>query len=392
MKTHMPPLAITALTAASALGIGAAPHRQALLAQRTGLRPNDFDVPVGGFIGRVDAIEAHRLPDRMANFDCRNNRLADLALRADGFDTAVAHAVSRYGAHRIAVILGTSTSGVHAAEEAYRGRLGDGPLPNTFDYEHTQDLYSVAAYVRTALGLRGPSFVVSTACASSARCFLDAQQLIAANLCDAAIVGGADSLCRMTLQGFAALELVSPVPCRPCAEDRAGISIGEAAGFALLERKGSGMRLLGGGASSDGHHMSTPHPEGAGAIAAVRQALDRAGIAPRDVDWINLHGTGTRANDAAEDAAISTLFGDRTPCSSTKAWTGHTLGACGVLEALIARECIAERLIPGCLGITEADPTFRTDIVLGLRHAPIQTVLSNSFGFGGVNCALAFGV
>ena len=337
MKTHMPPLTITALTAASALGIGAAPHRQALLAQRTGLRPNDFDVPVGGFIGRVDAIEAHRLPDRMANFDCRNNRLADLALRADGFDTAVAHAVSRYGAHRIAVILGTSTSGVHAAEEAYRGRLGDGPLPNTFDYEHTQDLYSVAAYVRTALGLRGPSFVVSTACASSARCFLDAQQLIAANLCDAAIVGGADSLCRMTLQGFAALELVSPVPCRPCAEDRAG-------------------------------------------------------IAPRVVDWINLHGTGTRANDAAEDAAISNLFGDRTPCSSTKAWTGHTLGACGVLEALIARECIAERLIPGCLGITEADPTFRTDIVLGLRHAPIQTVLSNSFGFGGVNCALAFGV
>ena len=390
----MTPLAITALTAASALGIGAAAHRQALLAQRSGLRPNDFDPAVGGHIGRVDAIEAHSLPTRMANFDCRNNRLADLALRADGFDHAVAQAVDRYGAHRIAVILGTSTSGVHAAEEAYRTRIGDGPLPNSFDYDHTQDLYSVAAYVRTAAGLRGPAYVVSTACASSARCFLDAQQLIAANLCDAAIVGGADSLCRMTLQGFAALELVSPVPCRPCAEDRAGISIGEAAGFALLERPDpstpAAMRLLGGGASSDGHHMSTPHPEGAGAIAAMHHALRSAGIAPADIDWINLHGTGTRANDSAEDAAIHTVFGNTTPCSSTKAWTGHTLGACGVLEALIARECIAESLIPGCLGVEAADPTFRADIVLGLRQAPLKTVLSNSFGFGGVNCSLVF--
>ena len=381
---------MTALTTASALGVGAAAHRAALLTQRSGLRLNDFDPAVGGWIGRVPGIEAHRLPDRMANFDCRNNRLADMALRADRFDEAVAGAVARYGADRIAVILGTSTSGVHAAEEAYRGRVGDGPLPGSFDYAHTQDLYSVAAYVCTALGLRGPSFVVSTACASSARCFLDAQQLMAAGLCDAAVVGGADSLCRMTLQGFAALELVSPVPCRPCAADRAGISIGEAAGFALLERDGVGMRLLGGGASSDGYHMSTPHPEGAGAVGAMRQALRRAGIGPGAVDWINLHGTGTRANDAAEDAAVFTVFGDRVACSSTKAWTGHTLGACGVLEALVARECMAAGVIAGCLGLDAADPSFRADVVLGLRAAEVRTVVSNSFGFGGVNCSLVF--
>ncbi len=386
----MDPLVMTALTAASALGVGAAAHRAALLTQRSGLRLNDFDPAVGGWIGRVPGIEAHRLPDRMANFDCRNNRLADMALRADRFDEAVAGAVARYGADRIAVILGTSTSGVHAAEEAYRGRVGDGPLPGSFDYAHTQDLYSVAAYVCTALGLRGPSFVVSTACASSARCFLDAQQLMAAGLCDAAVVGGADSLCRMTLQGFAALELVSPVPCRPCAADRAGISIGEAAGFALLERDGVGMRLLGGGASSDGYHMSTPHPEGAGAVGAMRQALRRAGIGPGAVDWINLHGTGTRANDAAEDAAVFTVFGDRVACSSTKAWTGHTLGACGVLEALVARECMAAGVIAGCLGLDAADPSFRADVVLGLRAAEVRTVVSNSFGFGGVNCSLVF--
>jgi 3-oxoacyl-[acyl-carrier-protein] synthase-1 len=195
----------------------------------------------------------------------------------------------------------------------------------------------------------------------------------------------------MTLQGFAALELVSPVPCRPCAADRAGISIGEAAGFALLERKGGGMKLLGGGASSDGYHMSSPHPQGEGAVGAMRQALRRAGVEKRIVDWINLHGTGTRANDAAEDAAVFAVFGDAVACSSTKAWTGHTLGACGVLEALIARECMDAGVIAGCLGVDEPDPSFRADVALGLRKGEVRVVMSNSFGFGGVNCSLVFG-
>lgn len=384
-------LAITALTAVSALGVGAAAHRAALIHQQSGLRPNDFDPPVGGWIGRVEGVEAHRLPPRMANYDCRNNRLADMALRADGFDAAVARAAARHGPARIAVILGTSTSGVTAAEDAYAHRIGDGPLPQEFDYGHTQDLYSVAGYVRTALGLEGPALVVSTACASSARCFIDAEQMIRIGLCDAAVVGGADSLCRMTLHGFAALELLSPTPCRPCGPNRTGISIGEAAGFALLERDGDGFAFLGGGASSDGYHMSSPHPEGEGAVAAMRQAVARAGITPAEIDWINLHGTGTRANDAMEDTAVLRVFGPATPCSSTKAWTGHTLGACGILEALIARECIEEGLAPPCLGVETPDPTLGANIVTTPLHRPLRHVISNAFGFGGINCSLVFG-
>jgi len=362
--------------------------------------PNDFDPAVGGWIGRVQGIETHALPAAMAGFDCRNNRLADMALHTDGFAHAVAEACAEYGADRIAVVLGTSTSGVNAAEDAYRERDGDGTLPAGFDYDHTQDLFSLGSYVRSVLGLRGPALVVSTACASSARCFMDAAQLIGTGVCDAAVVGGADSLCRMTLHGFAALELMSPTPCRPCGAARTGISVGEAAGFALLERTDARRRdsrttprlaLLGAGATSDGYHMSSPHPEGTGAVGAMRQALRRAGLMPRDVDWINLHGTGTRANDAMEDTAVATLFGDGVPCSSTKAWTGHTLGACGVLEAVIAGQCIAGGFVAGCLGIDAPDPAFRAQVATTTLDRPIRTVVSNSFGFGGINCSLVLG-
>ena len=395
------PLVLTACTIVSAAGRGVAAHRDALLSRTSGLQPNDFDPGLGGWIGRVGGTEAHALPPAMAGFDCRNNRLADMALRTDGFAEAVAEARDEYGADRIAVVLGTSTSGVSAAEDAYRRRGGDGPLPAGFDYDHTQDLFSLGSYVRAVLGLRGPAFVVSTACASSARCFMDAEQLIRTGVCDAAVVGGADSLCRMTLHGFAALELLSPTPCRPCAADRAGISIGEAAGFALLERAGARRRdgrttprpaLLGAGASSDGHHMSHPHPEGVGAAGAMRQALRRAGLAPGDVDWINLHGTGTRANDAAEDLAVAGVFGDGVPCSSTKGWTGHTLGACGILEAVMAGECMAGGFVAGCLGIDAPDPAFRAQVAVGTLDRPVRNVVSNSFGFGGANCSLVLGL
>ena len=395
------PLVLTARTAVSAAGRGMAAHRDALLSRTGGLVPNDFDPGLGGWIGRVPGVEAHALPPAMAGFDCRNNRLADMALGTDGFAGAVAGARAEYGADRIAVVLGTSTSGVTAAEDAYCRRDGDGPLPAGFDYDHTQDLFSLGSYVRAVLGLRGPALVVSTACASSARCFMDAEQLIRTGVCDAAVVGGADSLCRMTLHGFAALELLSPTPCRPCGADRTGISIGEAAGFALLERADARRRdgrttprlaLLGAGASSDGYHMSHPHPEGLGAAGAMRQALQRAGVPPRDIDWINLHGTGTRANDAMEDLAVTAVFGDAVPCSSTKGWTGHTLGACGILEAVIAGECMAEGFVAGCLGIDAPDPAFCAQVAVGTIDRPVRTVVSNSFGFGGVNCSLVLGL
>jgi 3-oxoacyl-[acyl-carrier-protein] synthase-1 len=397
----MQPLVLSALTAVSALGNGAAMHGAALRAGHGGLRPNDFDPPVGGWIGRVAGLEDFTLPPALAHFDCRNNRLAALALATDGFAEAVAAARACYGAERIAVVVGTSTSGITAGEDAYGARdPATGSLPASFDFEHTQDLAALGKLVRAALGLRGPTLVISTACASSAHTFIDAAQLIATGVCDAAVVGGADSLCRMTLHGFAALELISPTACRPCDAARAGISIGEAAGFALLERadaprrdggRGPRLALLGAAASSDGYHMSSPHPQALGAIGAMRLALRHAGLAPDQVDWVHLHGTGTRANDAMEDVAVLEVCGETVPCSSTKGYTGHTLGACGILETVMAGQCMAEGFIAGCLGVEQPDPAFRACLATTNLDRPVRHVLSNSFGFGGVNCSLVLG-
>jgi 3-oxoacyl-[acyl-carrier-protein] synthase-1 len=383
------PLALTATTIVSAIGHGKAATASALLEGRTGLRANDFDGT--GWIGRVDAIEAHSLPASLRRFDCRNNRLADMALETDGFAAAMKAAIRRYGADRIAVIIGTSTSGVLSSEEAFLHRGQDGALPDWFDYDHTHDMFSSARYVRAALGLRGPALVVSTACASSAKSFIDAGHLMAAGLCDAAVVGGVDTLCRLTLRGFASLELVSPTACRPCDAARAGISVGEAAGFALLERGDGPLRLLGVGATSDGFHMSSPHPQGAGAIGAMQAALAKAGLAPQQIDYVNLHGTGTKANDAMEDEAVTAVFGPGMACSSTKGWTGHTLGACGILGAVIAGLAIEHGMLPGCLGMQAVDPAFRTRVIPNTERSPVHRVAVNSFGFGGANCTLLLG-
>jgi 3-oxoacyl-[acyl-carrier-protein] synthase-1 len=394
----MQPLRIGAGSLVSAAGRGAAATSAALQAGRSGLRRSDFAGIRSGHIGRVAEVEGHELPPALARFACRNNRLADLALRTDGFAEAVAAARAHYGPARIAVVLGTSTSGILAAEEAYAARdPASGALPAAFDQEHTQDMASLTRYVRAALALTGPALAISTACASSARSFVDARHLIESGVCDAAVVGGVDSLCQLTLRGFAALELISPGPCRPCDADRAGISIGEAAGFALLERPGArpgqteGLLLLGHGASSDGYHMSAPDPRGAGAIGAMREALARAGLPPEAVDYIHLHGTGTQANDAMEDLAVSTVFGAATPCSSTKGWTGHTLGASGILGVLIGGLCIRHGLLPGCLGLRTPDPAFRATVLAETRAAPVRRVLCNAFGFGGINCSLLIG-
>ncbi len=396
----MIPLALTGLTAVSALGRGVAAHAAALRTRRGGLRPNDFEGATGGWIGRVPGLEAHRLPDGLGEYDCRNNRLADLALRTDGFLGVVADAVRRHGAGRIAVVLGTSTAGVGSAEDAYRDRDADGALPTAFSFRGTQEIASLGHYVQAALGLAGPVSVVSTACASTARSMMAAAALIRAGVCDAAVVGGADTLCRMTLHGFASLELISPTPTRPGATDRTGISIGEAAGFALLERPAvlkrvdgpDDLMLLGWGASSDGYHMSSPHPEGIGAIAAMRSALAVAGLEPGQIDWVHLHGTGTRANDAAEDLAVAAVLdGADVPVSSTKGWTGHTLGASGVLGAVVAACCVREGYAAGCLGLNAPDPAFRCRVLVRNEARPVRRVLANAFGFGGTNCSLVFG-
>jgi 3-oxoacyl-[acyl-carrier-protein] synthase-1 len=388
----MRPLVLSATTVVSAIGRGSAATLDALRSRRSGLRPCDFANLKDGFIGRVDALETHTLPPSLARFDCRNNRLADLALRTDGFIEAVAAACSRYGPGRIAVILGTSTSGVLSTEEAYRARdPRTGDLPASFDYTHTHDMFSLAHFVRSALELRGPAMVISTACASSAQVFIDAYNLIESRVCDAAVVGGADSLCGMTLRGFASLELISPAPCRPCDAERAGISIGEAAGFALLERTGDGIALLGFGTSCDGYHMSAPHPGARGAIVAMQAALASSGLRPADIDYVNLHGTGTRANDAMEDQAVAAVLGCAVACSSTKGWTGHTLGASGILETAICELCIGHGLLLGCLNVKELDPSFCTRVVVHNEERSLRTVMTNAFGFGGINCSLIFG-
>ena len=364
----------------------------------SGLRPCGFEtVGLPTCIGEIEALADTALPATFAAFDCRNNRLAEMALRADAFDESVAAAVAKYGARRIGLFLGTSTSGILQAELAYRARdATTGTLPAEFDYRRTHNTGSLAYYLRERLGIAGPSFVVSCACASTAKAFCSAERMIAAGLCDAAIVGGADSLCLTTLYGFHALGLNAPGPCRPFDTARDGISIGEAAGFALLEKPQAEpgddeIMLLGVGESNDAYHMSSPHPEGIGARLAMERALTAARLAPSDIDYINLHGTATRVGDTAEDLAVSAVFGDRTPCSSTKGQTGHTLGAAGIVEAVISVLAIREGLLPGSPHTETVDPAFGSRYQLVSEAGRVDTVLSNSFGFGGGNCSLIFG-
>lgn len=388
----MKPVAITAYTLVSALGGTKAATLAALRSGQSGLTRCDFAGVNHGYIGRVAGVETHALPPPLACFDCRNNRLADMALHSNGFADAVDAARVRLGDARIAVVVGTSTSGILSAEEAFRRRDPvTGALPAAFNFTETHETYSLPRYVRAALNLRGPALSVAAACASAAKAIAHARELINAGVCDAAVAGGADSLCRMTLRGFASLELVSPAPCRPCAADRAGLSIGEAAGFLLLQRGAGDIALLGAGSSSDGHHMSAPQPDGAGAASAMNNALTDAGLKPSAIDYIHLHGTGTKANDEAEDAAVVTVFGKATACASSKGGTGHTLGAAGVVGAVIAALSIRHGMMPGCFGLDRPDARLRGNILTRTVDAPVRRVMTNAFGFGGVNCSLLFG-
>ncbi len=393
----MPPLLLSACTLTTALGAGLAAHLDALRAGRTGLAPCSFEtVALDTWVGEVPALERVTLPPGLAAFDCRNNRLAFAALQTDGFEQAVARAVARYGAGRIGVFVGTSTAGILQTELAYRRRDADGRLPADFHYGQTHNSFSVADFTRRVLRLDGPALAISAACASSAKVFGNAARMIGAGLIDAAVVGGVDSLCLTTLYGFNSLELISRQACKPFDADRDGISIGEAGGFALVEAPGRDIDpraivVAGVGESSDAYHMSSPHPEGAGARAAIEAALRMAGIDAGDVDYVNLHGTGTPSNDAAEDRAVHAVFGDRAPMSSTKGATGHTLGVAGIVEAIISALAVEHGFAPAGLNTRRLDPSLRTHYLLRNLDAHIDIVLSNSFGFGGSNCSLVIG-
>lgn len=392
----MQPLIISAFTLTNCLGRGLNATSAALREQRSGLRHCDFPgTELDTYIGRIDGIENEPVSGRLSDYDCRNNRLARIGLEQDGFVQAVESARRRYGPERIAVILGTSTSGILETESAYRRRNPEtGALPPDFRYRQTQNTFSVGDFTRRYLDLQGPASVVSTACSSSSKVFASAARLIQTGLCDAAVVGGVDSLCFTTLYGFTALELVSSTPCRPADADRNGISIGEAAGFALLEKpeRGTGdISLLGYGESTDAYHMSSPHPDGLGAAEAMNAAMRRAGIDSGAIDYINLHGTATRANDAAEDKAVSGIFGAAVPCSSIKGWTGHTLGAAGIVNVIVSCLSIRESFVPRSLNTERVDPEIASWIATEELRRPVRTVLSNAFGFGGNNASLVLG-
>ncbi len=404
----MAPLAVRAYTATTALGRGRQAQAEALCERRGGLRRNDFgplaenDLPLACWIGRVEGLEGIALPSELAGWDCRNNRLAWLALQHDGIADALDAVVTRYGAERVAVVVGTSTASIGATEEAY-ARLEDGAdglqhfaADIARPIVHTP--HSLGDFVQRASGLRGPCITVATACSSSAKVFAQAARLIEAGIVDAALVGGVDTLCGSVLFGFNALQLVAADPCKPFDANRVGLSLGEAGGFAVLERIDADsastpgqLQLRGYGESSDAHHMSSPHPQGLGAQYAMRDALARGGIEAAAVGYLNLHGTATPANDHAEALAVTAIFPDELHASSTKGWTGHTLGAAGVVESVFALLALASGELPGTLNSVVLDPVCGAQIRLGNAQQPIRFAMNNSFGFGGNNCSLLFG-
>jgi 3-oxoacyl-[acyl-carrier-protein] synthase-1 len=395
LPDRIPPLAITAYTATCAAGRGREALHDALRSRRGGLSENDLpDHPLACWIGRVAGLEQVELPAALRHLDARNNRLAWLGLQQDGFAERVAALRERHGAARIALVLGTSTSSIGETEAAYRA-LEDGVhFPQAQRRAGVHQPHALGIFVQQALQLDGPCLTVSTACSSSAKVFASAERLLRAGLADAAVVGGVDTLCGSVLHGFNALGLVSAQPCRPFDAARSGLSLGEAAGFALLERSADASapapRLVGYGETSDAHHMSAPHPQGLGARLAIEAALARAGIDVAAVDYINLHGTATPQNDAVEAALIADVFPARTRASSTKGWSGHTLGAAGVLEAVFTLLALEHRFVPGTLNAQTLDAVCGPQITLANEEHALQVALSNSFGFGGNNCCLAF--
>ena len=395
-STTMPPLAIRAYSATTALGAGLAAQLEGLRSRRGGLRRNDFDAaaPLDTWIGRVEGLEDAPLPPHWAQWDCRNNRLAWLALQQDGLPEAVVAARERHRPQRVAIVLGTSTSSIGATEDAYARLDADGAFPSDMRRACLHTPHSLGGFVQAATGLRGPCVTVATACSSSAKVFAQAARLLQAGVVDAALVGGVDTLCGSVLFGFNALGLVSTQPCRPFDAARDGLSLGEAGGFALLERAEPGERaprLLGYGESSDAHHMSTPHPEGLGARLAMAEALARAGVGAAQVGYLNLHGTATPANDAVEAAAVAALFPGTLHAGSTKGWTGHTLGAAGIVESVFALLAMEHGLLPGTLNSTTPDPACGPQLRFDNARGDVRFAMNNSFGFGGNNCSLLFG-
>jgi 3-oxoacyl-[acyl-carrier-protein] synthase I len=384
------PVAITAHTLACATGAGRQALSQALFDGRSALTRSDV-LPAGTWWARMPDLAA--LPSEWAGWDSRATRLALCGLQADGFDAAVAAAVSRCGAPRVGLALGTSASTIAVSEAAYARGGFEAPQ----DHEALNTLHGVTNFVQQRLGLQGPSLTVSTACSSSAKVFAVAERWLRLQLVDAVVVGGVDALSMSLLYGFNALGLLSSAPCRPFDAERGGISLGEAAGFALLQRLDDAPGapcLVGWGEANDAHHMSSPHPQGAGAKQALTDALARAGVAAHELDYINLHGTASARNDEVEAALVARHFAAPTHASATKGLTGHTMGAAGIVESIVCLHALAHGHGPGTAHTQATDAelpdafhaVFRTEAA----HKPVRRAANFSFGFGGNNCVLIF--
>jgi 3-oxoacyl-[acyl-carrier-protein] synthase-1 len=347
------------------------------------------------FAGRVIAPLDAAPPASLERYDCRNNRLLLAALAQ--IAPAIESACERYGAHRIGVVLGTSTSGIEAAEASFSAAANGGEAPAQFDYRR-MEIGTAAPFAAAALGLHGPALTISTACTSSAKAFASARRLLQLHLCDAVVVGGVDSLCELTMQGFASLESTSPVRANPMSRNRSGINVGEGAAVFLMSREEGPVFIAGAGESSDAYHISSPDPQGIGAEIALRAALGEAGLTPSDIAYVNLHATATRKNDEMEAHLMARVFPDGVATSGTKPLTGHQLGAAGATELGFAWLALARQdvALPRHLWDGEADPALPLlDLVESERFLPRgagpQFVMSNSFAFGGSNASLILG-
>jgi 3-oxoacyl-[acyl-carrier-protein] synthase-1 len=401
---RMSPLALRAFTASTAAGLGLQALGDAVRLQRSGLAPNlaaeIHPAALPAYVGRIDALDAAPLPAHLARWDCRATRLAWLGLHGDGFAAAASAALQRHGAARVGLVLGTSASTIAASEQAYRHLAADGGFQPDLRWRDLHSPHALTAFCAQALGLGGPAVTVSTACSSSARAFGQAERWLRLGLVDAVVVGGVDALCDSVLYGFHALGLVSPEPCRPFDASRRGISVGEAAGFALLERdddaaQPAALQLLGYGEANDAHHMSAPHPQGLGAEQSLDQALARAGVVATDIEHLNLHGTGTPQNDAVEAALVARRYAAGVHASATKGLTGHTMGAAGIVEAVLCLLALRDGCLPGSPQVHAADPAlglrFAQQLCLQPQQLHPRLAASHSFGFGGNNSVLLFG-
>ncbi|MFY9341019.1 MAG: beta-ketoacyl-ACP synthase [Planctomycetota bacterium] len=383
------PLAVTGYSIASALGSNRAEHLAALAAGRTGLGPPPFALPFQTAVGALP-FEPPELTGPLTQWSTRLARM--IAHLVQDLDEPLRRARARWRPERIGILMGTSTAGAESTERAYQAFVATGRFPDRYDFLRQHTFGASLHVVAELTGARGPAWMVSTACTSGAKPLASAARLIAAGMLDAAVVGGVDTLCTMTLHGFESLQALDRVPCRPFHKDRLGISIGEGGALMLLERDGDGRVLIESvGETSDAYHISAPHPEGHGAEAAMREALAFAGRRPEDVDHVNAHGTGTRLNDTAEAKAIARVFAQPLPVISTKSYTGHTLAAAGAIEAVFAALAIEEGFLPPSLHADPLDPEVKLNVPTSVTRGRFRHVLSNSFAFGGNNVSVLVG-